>query len=171
MNPLFIFYIVTGLIMLAASIAMVATSNMVYSVLYMVIVFLGTAVLYILYQAPLIAMVQIAVYAGGIMVLFLFVVMLIGPGKMPHAETLRWQRPLAFILAAALSIELIYLALHRYSQYLLLRPAGAGGDFGSPITVGLMIFNHYTLAFEVVSVLLLVAMVGAIVLTARKGRE
>ena len=171
MSPLLIFYIITGTVMALAAVAMVVTSNMVYSVLFMVIVFLGTAVLYILYQAPLIAMVQIAVYAGGIMVLFLFVVMLIGPGKMSHAETLRWQRPLAFTITAILSAEAIYLVLSHFSPSLLLTPAGIGADFGSPATVGLMIFNHYTLAFEIVSVLLLVAMVGAIVLTARKGKE
>ena len=58
-------FIVTGIIALLAAIAMVATRNMVYSALYMVIVFLATAVLYLIYQAPLIAMLQITVYAGG----------------------------------------------------------------------------------------------------------
>lgn len=65
MDILLTFYIVTGVIMLAAAVAMVNARNMVYGALYMVIVFLGTAVLYILYQAPLIAMIQITVYAGA----------------------------------------------------------------------------------------------------------
>lgn len=167
MNPLLFAYIVTGAIMLVAAVAMVNTRDMVYSALYMVVVFLGTAVIYLLYQAPLIAMLQIAVYAGAIIVLFLFVIMLIGAGKMFHAETLRWQRPLAFTLIAVLSAEAIYLAFRQY-QYPLLASVDVAEDFGSPFTVGLAIFKDYILPFEIVSVLLLVAMVGAIVLTLRK---
>lgn len=168
MSPLLIFYIITGTITALAAIAMVATSHMVYGVLYMVIVFLGTAVIYILYQAPLIAMLQITVYAGGIMVLFLFVVMLIGPARMLQTETLRWQRPLAFSLAVILSGELIYLASRPSSS---LAPVRVSADFGSPATVGLMVFQNYLLPFEIVSILLLVAMIGAIVLTIRGGKE
>lgn len=161
-------FIVTGLIGLLAAIAMVATRNMVYSALYMVIVFLATAVLYLIYQAPLIAMLQITVYAGGIMVLFLFVIMLIGVEKMSHVENLRWQRPLAFILAASLSAEVIYLA---FRQNPLLTAVEVNPDFGGPSAIGLMIFTDYVLPFEIVSILLLVAMVGAIVLTIRKDKE
>lgn len=161
-------FIVTGIIAVLAAIAMVATRNMVYSALYMVIVFLATAVIYILYQAPLIAMLQITVYAGAIMVLFLFVIMLIGPGKMSHVENLRWQRPLAFILAVSLSAEAIYLA---FRQNPLLTAVEVDPDFGGPLAIGLMVFKDYVLPFEVVSVLLLVAMVGAIVLTVRKDKE
>ena len=167
MNLLPIF-IVTGIIALVAAIAMVATRNMVYSALYMVIVFLATAVLYILYQAPLIAMLQITVYAGGIMVLFIFVIMLMGAEKMSHIENLRWQRPLAFILAASLSVEVIYLA---FRQYPLLTAIEVDPDFGSPLAIGLMVFKDYVLPFEVVSVLLLVAMVGAIVLTIHQDKK
>lgn len=161
-------FIVTGVITLLAAIAMVAARNMVYSALYMVIVFLATAVIYILYQAPLIAMLQIAVYAGAIMVLFIFVIMLIGAEKMSHVENLRWQRTLAFILAAILSVEVVYLA---FRQYPLLEPVEVDPDFGGPLAIGLAVFKDYVLPFEVASVLLLVAMVGAIVLTIRQDKQ
>jgi len=161
-------FMVTGIIALLAAIAMVATRNMVYSALYMVLVFLATAVLYLIYQAPLIAMLQITVYAGGIMVLFIFVIMLIGVEKMSHVENLRWQRPLAFILAAILFTEVIYLAFRRYP---LLTAVEVDPDFGGPLAIGLMVFKDYILPFEVVSVLLLVAMIGAIVLTIRQDKE
>ena len=167
MNLLSIF-IVTGIIALVAAIAMVAARNMVYSALYMVIVFLATAVLYLIYQAPLIAMLQITVYAGGIMVLFIFVIMLMGAEKMSHIEHLRRQRPLAFILAVSLSAEVIYLA---FRQYPLLTPVEVSPDFGGPLAIGLMVFKDYVLPFEVVSVLLLVAMVGAIVLTIHQDKK
>src|SRR3989304_9743375 len=144
-------FMVTGIIALLAAIAMVATRNMVYSALFMVVVFLATAVLYLIYQAPLIAMLQITVYAGAIMVLFLFVIMLIGAEKMSHAETLRWQRPLAFILAAILSVEVVYLA---FRQYPFLASVDVDSDFGGPSAIGLMIFKDYVLPFEIVSILL-----------------
>ena len=161
-------FTVTGIIALLAAIAMVATRNMVYSALYMVIVFLATAVLYLIYQAPLIAMLQITVYAGAIMVLFLFVIMLIGTEKMSHFEDLRWQRPLAFMLAAILSVEVVYLA---YRQYPLLELVEVDPDFGGPLAIGLAVFKDYVLPFEVVSVLLLVAMIGAVVLTIRQDKK
>ena len=161
-------FTVTGIIALLAAIAMVATRNMVYSALYMVIVFLATAVLYLIYQAPLIAMLQITMYAGAIMVLFLFVIMLIGTEKMSHVEDLRWQRPLAFMLAAILSVEVVYLA---YRQYPLLELVEVDPDFGGPLAIGLAVFKDYVLPFEVVSVLLLVAMIGAVVLTIRQDKK
>lgn len=167
MDILLAFYIATGIIMLLAAIAMVVTNNMVYSALYMVVVFLGTAVLYILYQAPLIAMIQITVYAGGIMVLFLFVIMLIGTEKMAHKEHLRWHRGLAFVLTFALVIETAYLAVFRPRQPTSVQPLQ---DFGNPNQIGLALFQQYVLPVEITSVLLLVAMVGAIILVQRKGK-
>lgn len=161
-------FIVTGIIALLAAVAMVATPNMVYSALYMVLVFLATAVIYLIYQAPLIAMLQITVYAGGIMVLFLFVIMLIGAQKMSHAEHLRWHRPLAFSLAAALSAEVIFLTVRQFS---LQAPVNVDAAFGGPSAIGLLIFNQYVLPFEVVSILLLVAIVGAVVMTVRQEKK
>ena len=161
-------FIVTGAIALLAAIAMVAARNMVYSALYMVIVFLATAVLYLIYQAPLIAMLQITVYAGAIMVLFLFVIMLIGAEQMSHFEDLRWQRPLAFMLGAILSVEVVYLAIR---QYPFLEPVEVDPNFGGPLAIGLTVFKDHILPFEVVSVLLLVAMIGAIVLTIPQDKK
>lgn len=156
-----VFWAVGG-VALVAAVAMVATRNMVYSALYMVVVFLATALIYIIYQAPLIAMLQITVYAGGIMVVFLFVIMLIGSEKISHEESLPWQRRLAFGLMAALLAEMGYLATR---QWKMPHPTITGADFGSPGAVGLLLFNKYLLPFEAISVLLLVALIGAIVLT------
>lgn len=147
---------------------MVLTRNMVHSALYMVVVFLATAVLYLLFQAPLVAMLQITVYAGGILVLFLFVIMLIGAERMAHTEPLRGQRPLAFGLAAVLLVETLYLTTTRWE------PAGTvavGPEYGGPQAVGLVLFSRYLLPFEIVSFLLLVAMIGAVVLTPRRERR
>ena len=163
-----ILFLAVGGVALAAAVAMVLTRSMVYSALYMVVVFLATAIIYLIYLAPLIAFLQITVYAGGIMVLFLFVIMLIGAEKMSHEENLPWQRPLAFGLMAALLLETFYLAA---SQWKLPHPAAVGEGFGSPREVGMALFNQYLLPFEVISILLLVALVGAVVLTSRKERR
>lgn len=163
-----ILFLAVGGVALAAAVAMVLTRNMVYSALYMVLVFLATAIIYLIYLAPLIAFLQITVYAGGIMVLFLFVIMLIGAEKMSHVENLPWQRPLAFGLMAALLLATVYLAA---AQWKLPHPATVSADFGSPQDVGMALFSRYLLPFDVVSILLLVAMVGAIVLTSRKERR
>lgn len=168
MNLDTILFLLGGAVALAAAVAMVLTRNMVHSALFMVVVFLATAVLYLIYQAPLIAMLQITVYAGGIMVLFLFVIMLIGAEKMTHTETLRGQRPLAFGLAGILLVETIYVTA---AQLTLPDPVAVGAEFGGPRAVGLLLFNQYLLPFELTSLLLLVAMIGAVVLTLRKERR
>jgi len=161
------FYLVAGIVAVVAALAMVTTKNMVYSALYMVIVFLATAVIYIIYQAPLIAMLQITVYAGGIMVLFLFVIMLIGTEQESHVEPLRWQRPLSFFLICILIAEVAYLGLYRFAQ---LPSSFVNQELGDPKEVGLALFQQYVLPVEITSVLLLVAMVGVIVLTQRKEK-
>ncbi len=168
MNPAIAAFVLVGGVALIAAWAMVAARNMVYSALFMVVVLMSTAVLYLLYQAPLIALVQVTIYAGGIMVLVLFVIMLIGADSMMHTETLRWQRPLAFGLGAVLAVET--LSVIRSGA---LSPAmtSLGSSFGSPSAIGVLLFRDYVLPFEVVSVILLVAVVGAVVLTVRRERR
>jgi NADH-quinone oxidoreductase subunit J len=124
------------------------------------------AVFYLLLGAPFLAMVQVTVYAGAIMVLFLFVIMLLGAEQLRSTQTITWQQPLAFVLGAILLAETVYLFFTTGGQSTPLPPlATLASDFGSPTAIGELLFNQYLLPFEVTSVLLLVAMVGAIVLT------
>jgi len=149
---------------ISASIAMLVSRNAVYSALFLVIVFLTIAVLYLLLAAPFIAMVQVAVYAGAIMVLFLFVIMLLGTENVESEPSHRWQFGAALVLSYALIIQFIIVAFVLPSE-----TAGEFGEiaesFGSPASVGTLLFNEYLIPFEVTSLLLLAAMVGAIVLT------
>lgn len=167
MNAATILFIITGAVMLAAAIGMVTTRNMVHSALLMALVLLATAVLYILYQAPFLAMVQITVYAGGIMVLVLFVIMLLGAEKMSHRETLRWQRPLLLALVVTFLLEAAYLAVRAPQA----SSTPANPNFGGPVAVGLALFSRHLLPFEIASVLLLVAMIGVVVITPRKRKK
>jgi NADH-quinone oxidoreductase subunit J len=104
------------------------------------------------------------------MVLFLFVIMLLGAERLPASPALPWQRPLAIFLALVLIAETGYLLLFR--QAVTATVSLPQTDvFGSPSQVGTALFNQYLLPFEVTSVLLLSAMVGVIVLTVRKKGE
>ena len=163
LNLILFFFL--AVIAIAAAIGMLLSSNAVYSALFLVLNMATLAVFYLLLGAPFIAMAQVTVYAGAIMVLFLFVIMLLGAERLGGPSTLAWQRPLAFVLALLLVIEGSYIFLFRVPS--MPQPAALIEGFGSPGTVGAILFNEYLLPFEVTSVLLLVAMIGAIVLTRR----
>jgi NADH-quinone oxidoreductase subunit J len=149
-------------IALMTAIAMTASRNAVHAALFLV-VNLGTiAVFFLVLNAPFLAVAQVAVYAGAIMVLFLFVIMLLGAERLGGEGEPGWQRPLAFVLAGALLVEGGYLLVERLGS---LPQLGAVPVDSGPQVIGEMLFESYLLPFEITSVLLLVAMVGAIVLT------
>jgi NADH-quinone oxidoreductase subunit J len=153
-----------AVVAVAAAIAMLVSRNAVYSALFLVIVFLTIAVLFLLLSAAFIAMVQVAVYAGAIMVLFLFVVMLLGTEDVESEPGHRWQFAAALVLSYALIVQFIIVAVVLPSEKADEFVEIAEG-FGSPASVGTLLFNEYLVPFEVTSLLLLAAMVGAIVLT------
>jgi NADH-quinone oxidoreductase subunit J len=116
-------------------------------------------------------MAQITVYAGAIMVLFLFVIMLLGAESLPKAEVLPWQKPLAALLAAALAVEATFIFLTRARPTgQIVAPDEAINLRESLVALGEKLFRDYLLPFEVTSVLLLVAMIGAIVLVRKEKR-
>jgi NADH-quinone oxidoreductase subunit J len=160
-----ILFLVLALVAVAAAIGMLFSQNAVYSALFLVINFATVAVFYLLLGAPFIAMMQITVYAGAIMVLFLFVIMLLGAEKLAPGKVLPYQRPMAIGLAVVLVAEAAYLLLARNSlAAMIIPPTEATNAVGELQNLGLTLFNQYLLPFEVTSILLLVAMVGAIVL-------
>jgi NADH-quinone oxidoreductase subunit J len=164
------FYIFGG-IAIVASLLVIAQRNPVYSVLLLIASFGALSGLYVLLDAPFVAVIQIIVYAGAIMVLFLFVVMLLNA---PHEDTEHDLRmhpfagpgPMWFgaVLALGLAAEL---------GWALTRSTGDSGAFGgTPVSsvaaIGRLLFTEYAFAFEVTSILILVAMVGAVVLARRE---
>src|SRR5512138_3977176 len=108
-----IFFLILALIAVSTALGMLLSRNAVYSALFLVLNFITVAVFYLLLGAPFIAMAQITVYAGAIMVLFLFVIMLLGAENLPKAEVLPWQKPLAGVLAVALAIEATFIFFTR----------------------------------------------------------
>src|ERR1700712_1606466 len=153
-----------GAIAVAASLLVITQHNPLYSVLLLIASFGALSGLYILLDAPFVAVIQIIVYAGAIMVLFLFVVMLLNA---PHEETeldervhpLLRQGPMRFgaLLAVVLGAELWW-ALGRGGD----TGAFPGGAVTSVRVIGQALFTDYAFPFEVTSVLILVAMVGAV---------
>jgi NADH-quinone oxidoreductase subunit J len=148
-----------------SAVCMLISRNAVYSALFLVLNFLTVAVFFLLLQAAFIALMQVTVYAGAIMVLFLFVIMLLGAERLETRPSLAWQAPVSVALTVLL-LGLIALALSQAPGLAASPPLTEG--FGSPTAVGGVLFGAYVLPFEVTSILLLVAMVGAIVLTRRK---
>jgi NADH-quinone oxidoreductase subunit J len=126
---------------------------------------------FLILGAPFIAMVQVTVYAGAIMVLFLFVIMLLGAELLRQADTvLPWQRPLTLFLGLVFVGFLFGYVFLGWGGRALPAPLADPRNFGGPQTVGLTLFRDYLLPFEVTSFLLLVGMIGAVVLTRDEKR-
>ncbi len=168
MTPELISFIFLSVISIAAGLGMLFSRNAVYAALYLIVNFVCVAIFYLLLGGAFIAVSQVAVYAGAIMVLFLFVIMLLGAEKLGESESLAWQRPLAIILGLGLIIETLYVLFFQTEQITAAQNLPEG--FGSPASIGTMLFQEYLLPFEVTSILLLVAMIGAIVLTRREKK-
>jgi NADH-quinone oxidoreductase subunit J len=163
-----------AMVAVAASLMVIGQRNPMYSVLLLIVSFGALSGLYVLLQAPFVAAIQIIIYAGAIMVLFLFVVMLLNvPTEDPptgyHARLLGGAGPRRFgaVLSIALALEL-YWALTRPVAAPM--PSGEGVAPTTVFDIGVRLFRDHAFAFEATSVLILVAMVGAIILARKEPR-
>jgi NADH-quinone oxidoreductase subunit J len=163
-----IFFIGLALVAVASALGLLLSRNAVYAALNLIINFITVAVFYLTLGAPFIALSQVTVYAGAIMVLFLFVIMLLGAERLGSEAALPWQRPLAFVLGGILLFEAGYAIFTQVTG--AAGPTELPASYGSPADIGALLFSTYLLPFEVISVLLLAAMVGAIVLTRKHDR-
>jgi len=167
----FLFFLF-GATALVSSVFVITRENPVASVMFLVVSLFSLAGMFVLLDAHFLAAVQVIVYAGAIMVLFLFVVMLLNLG---HARTAEFRGPFARMLAGSLGVALV--------AFLGRMVAGAGGAAptgDSPVlaaleqrgavgAVAIPLFREYLVPFEVTSILLLVAIVGAVVLARRRS--
>jgi NADH-quinone oxidoreductase subunit J len=163
-----VLFFVAGIGALAGALGVVMLRNPFFSVLALVGHLIALAVLFLLLRAAFIAAAQVVVYAGAVMVLYVFVVAYIGGADEP-------LRPveggavgaLGPLFAAALGIELV-IAIVGSSVSLLDTPGSGSADFGSPANIGELLLTKFLVAFEAASFLLLVAAVGAVVLARRR---
>jgi len=160
-----ILFLTLALIAVATALGMLMSRNAIYSALFLVLNFVTVAIFYLLLGAPFIAMAQVTVYAGAIMVLFLFVIMLLGAESLAgefNLQKLWFPGMLALILA----VETAYLLVTKARPVGdILPPEAVANDPGTLVELSKALFSSYLLPFEVTSILLLVAMVGAIILT------
>lgn len=158
-----IIFLGLAVVAIAAALGMLFSQNAVYSALFLILNFATIAVFYLMLGGVFIAMAQVTVYAGAIMVLFLFVIMLLGAERLGRSDTLPWQRPLALLLG----VLLIALAAYVLASQSALMPLPdiPLTEFGSPQAIGEILFSEYLLPFEVTSVLLLIAMIGALIIS------
>ena len=168
-------FAICALIVLAGALGVIMSRNPVYCALSLVLTLFGVAVLFVEQEAQFLAAVQVIVYAGAIVVLFLFVIMLLGVDRMETGEgrRLRWQRPLAFLLGLATLAELI--ALARWRHWLTGASSGSTtpAETGTANTPALArsLFTTYLLPFELTSLLLIIAVVAAVILARRPADQ
>ena len=168
---LLVFYLFAFFAVLAA-LGMVVLRNPVHSALSLAVVFISLAAMYVLLSAPFIAVAQVMVYAGAILILFVFVIMLLSPGTDQGAGVLKEQRGLAALFGVALVVELIVVLAAAVLP-------SARGEFtpeliaeqGNVQVVGQLLFTDFLLPFEITSILLLVAIVGVVVMAKKRTRD
>jgi len=167
-NP--ILFLILAVIAVAAALGMLLSRNAVHSALFLVLNFVTIAIFYIVLNAPFLAMVQVTVYAGAIVVLFLFVIMLLGAERLRGVGDVQggeqWQRILAILLAVSLLGVFVYM--------LFTGNLGSSGEIplidASPQALGISLFQNYIFPFELTGVLLLSAIIGVVVLgRSKKG--
>lgn len=170
-------FLVGALIVLAGGIGVVASKNPVHSALFLVQTLMGVALLFIVQEAHFLAAVQVVVYAGAIVILFLFVIMLLGVDKSEQwqlKEPIAGQQPLALIVGAAL-LGLGVVVTVIASDGLSGQIRGVGekaltSEYTDIERIGRVLFSDYALAFEITAGLLTIAVIAAVVLT-RAVRE
>ncbi len=161
----FLFFLLSVLI-LGSVLGMIISKNQAYNALYLILAFACLGGLFGLLGAPFLAVVQIIIYAGAIMVLFIFVIMMVNIRQGIPAERKKWTLYIAGGLAAVLILELV-LSL----KGALSLPGTAPAEKASPTDLGRLLFTKYLYPFEITSILIIAALVGAIVLAKRKEKE
>ena len=150
------------------ALALVAQRNPLYSAISLIGVFISLACLYVMLAAPFIAAVQVIVYAGAIMVLVVFVIMLLNVEQEERRRgRLKFLVPTAVVLAAILFAEVAFILVS--VQEFHLTPATGASNVGVTHSIGTALFTQYLLPFEITSILLLMAIVGAMTLARRGG--
>jgi NADH-quinone oxidoreductase subunit J len=159
-------------ISIGSAIGMLLMRNAVHAALFLVVNFFCLAVFFLILDAPFLFAVQIIVYAGAIMVLFLFVIMLLGVDRGDDLrERLVAQRPLAIALAIGFVVE-IFVAVRAGIGFATKAPAGfdAVNEPGNAQAVARVLFRDYFFTFEVTSILLIIAAIAAMAIGQRKAR-
>lgn len=165
-----VFYIF-GTVALLSAVSVVAQRKVFYSAISLILCLCAVAVLYLNLEAPFIAAIQIIVYAGAIMVLFLFVIMLLDPFSAAALKDRKKWVSYAAVLLGFLTLALLLPLLKTFQNAPTpVRSGFSADETGTVEQVGRVLFNDYLLPFEITSVLILVAIIGVVVLAKQKRR-
>jgi len=165
-SPFMFFLLAT--VAVAAALGMLIARSPVSSALWLVLNLFCVAGLYLTLNAAFIGAIQILVYAGAIMVLFLFVIMLLNLSALPEMKEIDWARVGGFIVAMVVLSQLLYVVALEFDLGVEPVPAETAAEVGSAATLGEVLFTRYALHVEVAGILLLAATVGAVMLAQRK---
>lgn len=170
MTPIILFYIFATILLLS-SVMVVSSRNSVNAALFLVLAFCNAAGLFMLAGAEFLAILLVAIYAGAVMILFLFIVMTMHTELTQLKEGMQRYVPVGFIIAFILAIELILIAIHWHIDPKILERTQQTGlqHLSNTQALGAILYTHYVLLFQICGVILLVAMIGAIVLTLHKN--
>jgi NADH-quinone oxidoreductase subunit J len=156
---------VVAVIAIASAVGLIVKRNPIHGALFLVVNLASVAILYLTLGAEFLAAAQVIVYAGAIMVLFVFAIMVLIPGKEETGPDPRRRfRLMAFPVGALLFVQILMIAGVRRPA-----PGAPGGASGSVETIGRLLFTDYLFPFELTSVLLLAAMVGVLLLARRRA--
>ncbi len=159
-----VFFLAFGVIALVGGLGVILSRNAVHSALFLLLNFAATALLFLILGAQFLALAQVLVYAGAIVVLFIFAIMLIGNETVD--DFVARERPALRVIAAVVVVT--FVGVVGYTLAYTAWPAARGlRDFGAVESVGRLLLQTYLLPFELASVILLAAMIGAIILAAR----
>jgi NADH-quinone oxidoreductase subunit J len=161
---IFIFFILATLCV-GSVLGMIISKNQAYNALFLILAFASLGGLFGLLDAPFIAVVQIIIYAGAIMILFIFVIMMVNVREGTPPEKKKWTLYLSMGLAVVLVIELIFAFKGAFSL------TGGAMEKSGPTELGRVLFTEYLYPFEITSILIIAALVGAIVLIKREKEE
>lgn len=167
----FLVFAVTAAIAIIGAVAMLLSKNAVHSALFLLLNFGAISVFYLLLRAPFLFAVQLIVYAGAIIVLFLFVVMLLGAERAEDdRDRLPWQRWAAVVLGAILAIEAIYVAMAQPAISMLTSNQNLD-EYATLEEISVLLFTKFLFPLEVTGMILLVAVIGVVMLSRLERRE
>jgi NADH-quinone oxidoreductase subunit J len=169
MNIAIIMFFVCALLAVGGAVTLILAREPIHSALALVLVMMALAVLYLLLGAPFIAAVQIIVYAGAVMVLFVFVIMLLNAGVEERTDFSRIAKfggvPLAFLLL----LEIAHWLAHSPIGKAIANGEGSSNLAASTVDLSEMLFRQYLFPFEATSILILIAILGALVLARKES--
>ena len=161
-------FVFLAIVALASAVGMVASRNPIASALWLVLNLFCVAGVYLTMNAEFIGVIQVIVYAGAIMVLFLFVIMLLNLAELPAPADFDWKRGLGFVLATSVLALLVFMVGRGFDALPVPVSAEAAARSGDAAEIGKELFTRYVLPLEIIGILLLAATIGAVIIAKRR---